>query len=99
MQKLLSPEARVLTQRKVLFAIHRVIAGWLAVAFCSVFLFLGLAIGATRMNPAMSILVGVVGAMQLAAAVIMLKRSQGRRQVLLARRDALASALAECRRA
>ena len=35
----------VLTQRKVLFAIHSVIAGWMAVAFCSVFLLFGLAIG------------------------------------------------------
>lgn len=89
----------VLTQRKVLFAIHSVIAGWMAVVFCSVFLLLGLAIGFTRMNTTALIVVGVVGTGQLFAAIIMLKRSQRRRRDLLARRQELTGALAESRRA
>ena len=87
----------VLTQRKVLFAIHNVIAGWMAVAFCSVFLLLGLAIGLMRMNTTALILVGVVGSVQLFAAIILLKRSRRRRRELLARRDELTGALAGCR--
>ncbi len=87
----------VLMQRKVLFAIHRVIAGWMAVVFCSVFLLLGLTIGVVRMSPTMLTLFGVIGAVQLAVAVIMLKRSQRRRHILLARRDELTSVLAQCR--
>ena len=89
----------VLTQRKVLFAIHSVIAGWMAVVFCSVFLLLGLAIGFTRMNSTALILVGAMGTVQLFAAIIMLKRSQRRRRDLLARRQELTGALAESRRA
>ena len=87
----------VLTQRKVLFAIHNVIAGWMAVAFCSVFLLAGLAIGLMRMNTTALILVGVVGSVQLFAAIILLKRSRRRRRELLARRDELTGALAGCR--
>jgi hypothetical protein len=89
----------VLTQRKVLFAIHSVIAGWMAVVFCSVFLLLGLAIGMMRMNPTMTAIVGIVGAIQLLVAVIMLKRGKRRRCELLARRHVLVGALAESRRA
>ena len=89
----------VLTRRKVLFAIHSVIAGWMAVAFCSVFLLLGLTIGFMRMNATMSILVGAVGMVQLFIAIMMLKRSQHRRRELLARRHLLTGALSESRRA
>jgi membrane associated rhomboid family serine protease len=89
----------VLTRRKVLFAIHKVIAGWMAVVFCSVFLLFGLAIGILRMNPTMMIIVGVVGAVQLLVAIMMLNRGQRRRRELLARRHVLIGALAECRRA
>jgi hypothetical protein len=85
----------VLTQRKVLFAVHNVIAAWMAVAFCSVFLLAGLAIGWMRMNSTALVLVGVVGLVQLLAAIIMLKRSRRRRRELLARRDVLASVLAQ----
>jgi hypothetical protein len=88
----------VLSQRKVLFAIHGVIAGWMAVVFCSVFLLFGLAIGMSRMNPTMCIIVGAVGIVQLFVAIMMLKRSQRRRRELLARRHVLTAALADCRR-
>ena len=84
----------VLTQRKVLFAIHSVIAGWMAVVFCSIFLLLGLVIGFARMNTTALALVGVVGTAQLFAAIVMLKRSQRRRRELVARRHELVEALA-----
>lgn len=84
----------VLTQRKVLFAIHSVIAGWMAVVFCSIFLLLGLVIGFARMNTTALALVGVVGTAQLFAAIILLKRSQRRRRELVARRHELVEALA-----
>jgi hypothetical protein len=87
----------VLTQRKVLFAIHNVLAGWMAVAFCSIFLLAGLAIGWMRMNTTALVLVGVVGSVQLLAAIIMLRRSRRRQRELLARRDELTDALAGCR--
>ena len=87
----------VVTRRKVLFAVHRVIAGWMAVGFCSLFLLMGLAIALARANWTAVITVGVFGVAQLLVAALMLRNAQGRRSALLARRDELASALQQHR--
>jgi len=89
----------VVTRRKVLYAMHSVIAGWMAVAFCSLFLLLGLAIGLTRMNTTALVAVGLLGTVQLLVAIAMLRHAQHRRRALLARRDELAGKLAQYRQA
>jgi hypothetical protein len=87
----------VVTRRKVLFAVHSVIAGWMAVAFCSLFLLMGLAIVLARANSAAVITVGVLGFAQLLVATLVLRNAQWRRSALLARRDELAMALQQRR--
>jgi len=84
----------VLMQRKVLYAVHSVVAGWMAVVFSSTFIVAGLTIGLVRMNIAALAAVGVVGAIQLMAAILMLQRARHRRRGLLGRRDELSRALA-----
>lgn len=85
----------VVTRRKVLYAMHSVIAGWMAVGFCSLFLLFGLAIGLTRMNTTALVAVGLLGIVQLLVAIAMLRHAQRRRRALLARRDELAGKLAQ----
>ena len=87
----------VVTRRKVLFAAHSVIAGWMAVAFCSLFLLMGLAIVLARANWAAVITVGAFGFAQLLIAMLVLRNAQWRRSALLARRDELAIALQQRR--
>lgn len=87
----------VVTRRKVLYAMHSVIAGWMALAFCSLFLLLGLAIGLARMNMTALVGVGLLGTVQLLVAIAMLRHAQRRRRALLARRDELAGRLAQHR--
>jgi hypothetical protein len=87
----------VVTRRKVLFAMHSVIAGWMSVAFCSIFLLMGLAIAVARMNFTALAAVGILGAAQLIVAALVLRQAQRRRNSLLARRHDLVSALAQLR--
>src|SRR3990170_206308 len=77
----------VLTRRKVLYAMHRVIAGWMAVVFCGVFLLFGLTIAIVRMNTIALTVVGVVGIAQLLIAITVLRRARRRRRELWARRS------------
>jgi hypothetical protein len=79
----------IVTRRKILFAQHRVIAGWMALAFCALFLIVGLVMAAIRMNTTALAFVGVVGSCQLLVAILVLKRARYRRHELLARRDEL----------
>jgi hypothetical protein len=83
----------IVTRRKVLFAQHRVIAGWMALAFCALFLIVGLVVAAIRMNTTALAFVGVVGMCQLLLAIVVLKRARHRRRELLARRDELTATL------
>jgi hypothetical protein len=83
----------IVTRRKVLFAQHRVIAGWIALAFCALFLIVGLVVAAIRMNTTALAFVGVVGMCQLLLAIVVLKRAHLRRRELLARRDELTATL------
>jgi len=87
----------VLTRRKVLFAMHRVIAGWMAVGFCAIFLLAGLMIALVRMNTTALAFVVSVGTGQLVIATVILRRARRRRRELLARRDELAGKLAQHR--
>lgn len=86
--------AWVLLQRKVLYARHRVIAGWMAVVFCAGFLVIGGAIACQRANVKALILIGIVGIAELILAVALLRRARRRRRELLARRDELCRQLA-----
>lgn len=81
--------AWVLSQRKVLYAKHRVIAGWMAVTFCTGFLLIGATVAWQRDNVNALVLIGVVGIAQLAVAGKLLQRAKRRRSALLARRDEL----------
>jgi hypothetical protein len=81
--------AWVLTQRKVLFAQHRVIAGWMAVAFCAAFLLIGSVVAMQQSNGAALSAVGIIGTAQLAVAVALLERARCQRRRLLARRAEL----------
>jgi hypothetical protein len=84
----------VVTRRKVLFAVHRVIAGWMAVVFCGIFLLLGAVIAISRGNITGLYASGLVGIVMLFIAITILKRARRRRQLLLARRNELAGLLA-----
>jgi hypothetical protein len=79
----------IVTRRKILFAQHRVIAGWMALVFCALFLIVGTVVAAIRMNTTALAFVGVVGTGQLLVAMVVLKRARYRRRELLARRDEL----------
>jgi hypothetical protein len=83
----------IVTQRKVLYAMHRVIAGWMALTFCALFLISGLVVAAIRMNATALAFVAVVGMCQLLLAIVILKRARHRRRELLARRDELTATL------
>ena len=72
---------------------HRVIAGWMALTFCALFLISGLVVAAIRMNTTALAFVGVVGMCQLLLAIVVLKRARHRRRELLARRDELTATL------
>jgi hypothetical protein len=85
----------VLTKRKVLLALHRVIAGWMALLFCGVFLVVGLTIAVIKMNTTALIAIGLVGSVQVVAAVVMLVRARRRRRQLLERRNELTGMLAK----
>ena len=78
----------VLTHKRVLLAGHRVVAGRLAVAFCTVFVVGALAVGVTtlRVSPFAA---AALGAVMLAVAVAVLIRAQRRFERLSARRDEL----------
>lgn len=67
--------ARVLTERRVLYARHRVIAGRMAVTFTAAFVVGALAIVWTRESAAGYVAAGI-GAMMLVAAVLLLRRWQ-----------------------
>jgi hypothetical protein len=84
----------VILRRRVLFAMHRVIAGWMAIAFCGIFVAAGLAIGLMRTNAIALIAVGLLGTVQLVVAIRMLRQAQYRRSALLSRRDELTRMLA-----
>jgi hypothetical protein len=83
----------VVTRRKILFAQHRVIAGWMALAFCALFLIVGMVVAAIRTNTTALAFVGLVGTGQLLLAILVLKRARYRRRKLLARRDELTALL------
>jgi hypothetical protein len=85
----------VVTRRKVLFAAHNVIAGWMAVAFCSVFLVSGLVMAIVKVNVTVLIAVVLVGGAQLVAAVAILMHARRRRRQLLSRRSELTEMLSE----
>jgi hypothetical protein len=89
----------LLTRRKVLYAVHRVIAGWMAVLFCGIFLIAGLAIALMKMNFTAMIAFGLVGAAQTIIAITILRRARRHRSQLLARRDELTARLAKARSA
>ena len=80
--------ARVLTQRRVLYAKHRVIAGRMAVTFTAAFVIGALAIAWT-MTSAGGYLAAGVGAMMFVAAVLLLVRSQRQLAQLVERCRAL----------
>ncbi len=86
--------AWVLSRRKVLYALDHVIAGWMAVTFCGVFLLAGLGIAIVRMNITASVSFGLLGMIQLVVAIAILTRARHRREHLLARRQELTDALA-----
>jgi hypothetical protein len=79
----------VLARRQVLFAAHRVIAGWMAIGFCLLFLGMGLLIAYQRGNSRALIVIAVIGAAEVCAAIVILTRAQRSRRQLLARRDEL----------
>lgn len=86
--------AWVLTERRVLFARQRVVAGWLALLFTSVFTTGALAVGITANSPA-GFAAGVLGLGMVAVSALLLARARRRLAVLLDRRRALETALAE----
>jgi hypothetical protein len=84
----------VLTRRKVLFAMHRVIAGWMALLFCGLFLVVGLTIAAMNMNLPALLAIGLIGCAQVAAAIVVLAKARHRRRQLMTRREELIDMLA-----
>ena len=80
--------ARVLTQRRVLYARHRVIAGRMAVTFTGAFVVAALAIAWTLKSPAGYVAAGM-GAAMLVVAVLLMVRSQRALAQLIERCQAL----------
>ncbi|KRC81645.1 hypothetical protein [Sphingomonas sp. Root241] len=80
--------AWVLTQRRVLFARQRVVAGWLALIFTSVFTAGAFAIGAAADVPT-GFAAGGLGLALVAGSGLLLARARQRLAVLLDRRRAL----------
>jgi hypothetical protein len=83
----------IVMRRKVLFAAHSVIAGWMAVAFCGLFLAAGLMVAVSRMNIAAIIAVSLLGVGQVLVALALLRRARRRRSYLLSRRHELTGTL------
>lgn len=83
----------VLTQRRVLFARQRVVAGWLAVTFTSIFTSGAFALGLAADVPA-GLVAGGLGLMLMAAALLILSRARQRLAALTARMRQLEAAQA-----
>lgn len=81
----------VLTQRRVLYARQRVVAGWLALAFTSIFTLGAFAIGIAAHIPA-GFAAGGLGLMLMAAAALLLLRARQRLAALTGRLAQLESA-------
>jgi O-antigen/teichoic acid export membrane protein len=84
----------VLAQRKVLFAAQQVIAGWMAVVFCAIFLLMASFIAYQRAHLAALMTVTGFGVLQMVAALMLLGRARRHRRKLLYRRDELMNELA-----
>jgi hypothetical protein len=79
-----------LTRRKVLLARHRVLAGRIAVLFCSLFTLGALALGLTQVGQrATGFSAAVMGGLLLSVAVVLLLSAQRRYRELIARRRLL----------
>lgn len=85
--------AWVLTRRRVLLGSHRLVAGRLAVIFCSVFTLGALALGFAMSSPA-AFAAAAMGVAMLAVALVLLVRARRRFQSLSKRRAELERALA-----
>jgi hypothetical protein len=84
----------VLSRRKVLYAQHKVIGGWMAIVFCAAFLLLGMGIAYQRGNTNALLVIMLGGVAQLVVASALLVRARRQRSELLARRDELCKQLA-----
>lgn len=74
----------VLTQRRVLYARQRVVAGWLAVTFTSIFTIGAFALGIAAEQPA-GLVAGGLGLVLTAAALMLLTRARQRLAALTTR--------------
>ncbi|WP_439538982.1 hypothetical protein [Sphingomonas sp.] len=83
----------VLTQRRVLYARQQVVAGWIAVAFTSVFTLGALAIGIGSGIP-VGFAAAAIGLAMVGAALVLLGRARRRLAALTAKRQALETQLA-----
>lgn len=81
----------VLTQRRVLFARQRVIAGWLATIFTSIFAAGAFAIGIVANSPA-GLAAGGLGLALVVVSVLLLQRARRRLTALIDRRRELEAA-------
>jgi hypothetical protein len=86
--------AWVLSRRKVLYAQHKVIGGWMAIVFCTAFLLLGMGIAYQRGNTSALLVIVLGGVAQIVVACALLVRAQRQRSALLARRDELCRRIA-----
>jgi hypothetical protein len=84
--------AWVLTRKRVLFNSHRIVAGRLAVIFCSVFTIGALSLGLAMSN-AGAFAAAAMGTAMLAAAIVLLLRARRRFASLSKRRAELERAL------
>lgn len=84
----------VLTRRRVLYARQQVVAGWMAVAFTSVFTLGALAIGIGS-GMATGFVAAAMGLALVGAALVLLGRARRRLAALTAKRRALETQLAE----
>jgi hypothetical protein len=84
----------VLTQRRVLYARQQVVAGWMAVAFTSVFTLGALTIGIGSGMP-VGFVAAAMGVAMIGAALTLLRRARRRLATLTAKRRALETQLAE----
>ncbi len=84
----------VLTQRRVLYARQQVVAGWMAVAFTSVFTLGALAIGIGS-GMLVGFVAGAIGVAMVGAALVLLSRARRRLAALTAKRRALETQMAE----
>ena len=86
----------VLTHRRVLFACHSVVAGWLALTFTSVFTIGAFAIGIAA-NARVGFASGALGLVLVAAATVLLVRARRRLASLLNRKSQLESLKGDAR--